>query len=335
MNQVVFPNKGEPSGFTLFWRPELHQEALGPVNEILSQGGSRMTKVGQLDLRDRWPRLREFLKLVLNQYQNIKVGILRIVGAVDFPVPPNSNMRRTSARTIKEYYRSALTTYSPIVTMAQFYGVKFDPQTKILDFGCGVGRQLLPMTRHFPDAQYFAVDVDPSSVEFIRRNYPTVHANVNGFMPPLKFADREMDLVYAVSTFSHFDLPTQTAWLTELFRITKPGGIVLPTIEGKRALLSVARSTRNDKSEVEEKLRNDGIFYKEYVWLKELKKRGPALTAAVEMANYFGDSYGNTIMTTDFVRRNWPAAGFEVLGIAEGVVDARQDLVVLRRPVNS
>jgi ubiquinone/menaquinone biosynthesis C-methylase UbiE len=294
-----------------------------------------MTKVGQLDLRDRWPRLREFLKLVLNQYQNIKVGILRIVGAVDFPVPPNSNMRRTSARTIKEYYRSALTTYSPIVTMAQFYGVKFDPQTKILDFGCGVGRQLLPMTRHFPDAQYFAVDVDPSSVEFIRRNYPTVHANVNGFMPPLKFADREMDLVYAVSTFSHFDLPTQTAWLTELFRITKPGGIVLPTIEGKRALLSVARSTRNDKSEVEEKLRNDGIFYKEYVWLKELKKRGPALTAAVEMANYFGDSYGNTIMTTDFVRRNWPAAGFEVLGIAEGVVDARQDLVVLRRPVNS
>jgi hypothetical protein len=154
-------------------------------------------------------------------------------------------------------------------------------------------------------------------------------------MPPPKFADKEMDLVYAVSTFSHFDLPTQKAWLTELFRITKPGGIVLPTIEGKRALLSITKSTRNDKSEVEDRLSNDGIFYKEYVWLKELKKRGPALTASVEMASYFGDSYGNTIMTTDFVRRNWPTSGFEVLGIAEGVVDARQDLVVLRRPINS
>jgi hypothetical protein len=94
-------------------------------------------------------------------------------------------------------------------------------------------------------------------------------------------------------------------------------------------------STREDKDEIEGILRRDGIFYKEYAWLKELKKRGPALSPKVEMASYFGDSYGNTIMTTDFVRKNWTAAGFEVLGIAEGVIDARQDLVVLRRPINS
>jgi ubiquinone/menaquinone biosynthesis C-methylase UbiE len=294
-----------------------------------------MKNASQLDLRDRWPRLREFLKLVLNEYQDFKVGILRLMGIVDFPVPPNSNMRRTSARTIKDYFSSALTTYSPIVTMAQFYGIKFDANTKVLDFGCGVGRQLMPMTRYFQDAQYFAVDVDPSSVEFIRQNYPTVNASVNGFLPPMAFAAREMDLVYAVSTFSHFDRPTQIAWLAELFRITKPGGLVLPTIEGRRALTSVAMSTREDKDEIEGILRRDGIFYKEYAWLKELKKRGPALSPKVEMASYFGDSYGNTIMTTDFVRKNWTAAGFEVLGIAEGVIDARQDLVVLRRPINS
>src|SRR5580704_15745739 len=117
-----------------------------------------MKKVSQLDVRDRWPRLREFLKLVLNQYQYAKVGVLRVTGVVDFPVPPNSNMRRTSARTIKEYFSSALTTYSPIVTMAQFFGVKFDAKSRVLDFGCGVGRQLMPMTRHLPDAQYYAVD---------------------------------------------------------------------------------------------------------------------------------------------------------------------------------
>jgi SAM-dependent methyltransferase len=288
-----------------------------------------------LNLRDRWPRLREFLKLVLNQYQYGKVGVLRVMGVINFPVPPNSNMRKTSSRTIKEYVESSLTTYAPIVTMARFYGIKFNPSTKVLDFGCGVGRQLMPLTRHFPDAQYFAVDVDPSSIEFIRKSYPTVDADVNGFMPPLKFAEKEMDLVYSVSTFSHFDLLTQSAWLTELFRITKPGGLVLPTIEGRRALAKVANKSHTDNIEVEERLRNEGVFYKEYGWLKELKKRGPALTANVELAGYFGDSYGNTIMTPDFVRRNWTAAGFEVLGIAEGVIGARQDLVVLRRPINS
>jgi SAM-dependent methyltransferase len=285
--------------------------------------------------RDGLPRLREFLKLVMNVYQDCKVAILRLIGVIDFPVPPNSNMRKTSARTIRQYLNSSLTTYAPIITMARFYGIKFDSSTKVLDFGCGVGRQLMPLTRHFPEAQYFAVDVDPSSVNFIRKSYPAVHAGVNGFMPPLQFADKEMDLTYSVSTFSHFDLPTQSAWLAELFRITRPGGFVFPTIEGRRALTKVSGKASTRDIEIEEKLRTDGVFYKEYVWLKQLQKRGPALSASVDIASFLGDSYGNTIMTPEFIYRNWTAAGFEVLGISEGVIDARQDLVVLRRPVNS
>jgi ubiquinone/menaquinone biosynthesis C-methylase UbiE len=289
----------------------------------------------QLNWRDRWPRLREFLKLGLNFGQDVKVGILRSIGVINFPVPPNSNMRRTGSKSIRAYVNASLTTYTPIVTIARFYGIKFDSSTKILDFGCGVGRQLMPLTDHFPDAQYFALDVDRSHIEFIRKSYPAVDADVNGFMPPLKFAEKEMDLVYSVSTFSHFDLATQSAWLGELFRITKPGGLVLPTIEGAWALAKIAKKSRTDINEIEEKLRNEGVFYKEYVWLKELKKRGPALTAEVDLASYLGDSYGNMIMTPEFVRRSWTGAGFEVLGIAEGVIGARQDLVVLRRPINS
>jgi ubiquinone/menaquinone biosynthesis C-methylase UbiE len=141
------------------------------------------------------------------------------------------------------------------VTIARFYGIKFDSTTKILDFGCGVGRQLMPLTDHFPDAQYFALDVDRSHIEFIRKSHPADDADVNGFMPPLKYADGEMDLVYSVSTFSHFELPTQSAWLAELFRVTKPGGLVLPTIEGAWALAKIAKKaaqtlTRLKKSSV-------------------------------------------------------------------------------------
>jgi ubiquinone/menaquinone biosynthesis C-methylase UbiE len=290
---------------------------------------------GRKNRLDRWSRVGEFLKLGLNVFQDIKVAVLRLFGIIDFPVPPNSNMRKTSSRTIKQYVKSSLTTYAPIVTMARFYGVKFDSSTKVLDFGCGVGRQLMPLTRHFPNARYYAVDVDPSSIEFIRKSYPGVAAEVNGFMPPLNFADNEMDLIYSVSTFSHFDLPTQSAWLKELFRITKPGGLVFPTIEGSRALAKIANNTLIANDEIKEKLLKDGVFYKEYAWLKELHRRGPALTANVDIASFLGDSYGNTIMTPEFIYRNWSAAGFEVLGISEGVIDERQDLVVLRRPGNS
>jgi ubiquinone/menaquinone biosynthesis C-methylase UbiE len=277
-------------------------------------------------------RVRELLKLALNKVQDIKVGILRLVGVVDFPVPPNSNMRRTSARTIKHYLFSSLTTYSPIVTMARYYGIKFDGSTNILDFGCGSGSQLMSLTRHFPGATYFACDVDPSAIEFVRKSYPTVDAVTSGFMPPLGYSDNQMDLVYSVSTFSHFDLPTQRAWLLELFRIIKPGGLVLLTIEGRFALSMLLGEMDCNKEEIEDKLQTEGIFYKEYPWLKELQRRGPALTAKVDMASYFGESYGNTIMTPDFIREKWSESGFEVLGIAEGVSCARQDLVVLQRP---
>ena len=42
-------------------------------------------------------------------------------------------------------------------------------------------------------------------------------------------------------------------------------------------------------------------------------------------------SYGNTVMLPDYIRNTWPASGFEVLDIIEGIIDHRQDLVVLRK----
>ena len=281
-------------------------------------------------------RLREFAKILFNQIQYVKVGVLRAFGIVDFPVPPNSIMRRTSASTLRDYFSASLTTYSPVITMARFYGVKFDKSTNVLDFGCGAGSQLMSITRHFPDAKYHAVDIDPSSVAFVKKSYPRVDCYLGGFMPPTKFADCEMDLVYSASTFSHFDLPTQRAWLAELYRITKPGGLVLPTIDGSRSLqFYFTQVSGTDITEIEETLRRDGIFHKDYAWLKQLQQRGPALSPSVDISSYFGGSYGNTTMTPEFVRKNWSAAGFEVLGIAEGVSGGVQDLVVMRRPLDS
>jgi SAM-dependent methyltransferase len=277
-------------------------------------------------------RTRELLKLALNVVQDVEVDILRRIGVIDFPVPPNSNMRRTSARSIKRYLYSALTTYSPIVTMARFYACKFDSQTKVLDFGCGGAGQLMPLVRHFPNAKYFACDVDPSSIQFVRENYSSVDAYANDFLPPLKYADGEMDIVYSVSTFSHFDAVTMQKWLAEIFRILKPGGYAFLSVEGRHAIPSLLTEMNIDADEIERVLNTEGFFYKEYWWLKQLQQRGPALNAKVEIAKYFGDTYGNTVMTPEFVRRTWPESGLVVLGIAEGVIAARQDLIVLQRP---
>ncbi len=83
---------------------------------------------------------KKLLKLGLNQVQDCIVGCGRLVGRFDFPVPPNSSMRKTGSKTIGAYYVGGIRTYLPIATCARREGVRLDQNIRILDFGCGVAR---------------------------------------------------------------------------------------------------------------------------------------------------------------------------------------------------
>ena len=101
------------------------------------------------------PRAMKFLlktiaKAFLDKYEAVKVVLLRAIGVVDFPVPPNSRMRGTSSSTIRHYYESGLTTTLPIVTAAYIEGLDLRSSAEVLDFGCGVGRQILHFETKLP-----------------------------------------------------------------------------------------------------------------------------------------------------------------------------------------
>jgi SAM-dependent methyltransferase len=250
---------------------------------------------------------------------------------IDFPVPPNSNMRRTSAKTIKHYIYSGITTYLPIATMAQYLGIVFDEKVKVLDFGCGGAGQLRMFTKHFPFANFYACDVDPSSIDFIKKCYPQVNSYVSNFTPPLPFDSNHFDLIYSVSTFSHFDADTIEIWLQDFSRILKVGGVLLLTIEGEYAINVVASETNESAGLIKSELERSGIFYKNYDWLNTLQQRGRALTKSVDISTYFGSKYGNTLLSRKFIDDHFNHYGFKVLGVSEGVICDRQDLVVLKK----
>src|SRR6267378_5100915 len=102
---------------------------------------------------------KKLLKLGLNQWQNCIVALGRLAGFIDFPVPPNSNIRKTGGRNIRSYFLGGLRTSLPIMTCAQREGVRLDQNIRILDFGCGVARPLLHFTRHYPTPSYYACDI--------------------------------------------------------------------------------------------------------------------------------------------------------------------------------
>jgi len=104
---------------------------------------------------------------------------------------------------------------------------------RILDFGCGAGRVL----RHFIDGpertELWGCDVHGPSIEWLRENLsPPIHAFVNDTLPPLPFDTGSVDLIYALSVFTHL-AEDWSAWLLEIHRILAPDGLAFITLLGE------------------------------------------------------------------------------------------------------
>ncbi|GEM_PF-1398927 len=90
----------------------------------------------------------------------------------------------------------------------------------VLDVGCGPGRYLNRLRRHFPRAELVGVDplaregTSPAGVHFVR-----------GEALRLPFASGQFHLVLCIETLEHALLPDQAC--RELLRVVRPGGMVL------------------------------------------------------------------------------------------------------------
>lgn len=105
----------------------------------------------------------------------------------------------------------------------------------VLDFGCGCGR----VARHWAGLDGTAIhgaDVSRPAVRWCRRNLKFMETVRSEPMPPLPYGDEDFDLVYALSVLTHLPDDAGRAWLAELLRILKPGGLLLLTLHGERFL---------------------------------------------------------------------------------------------------
>ena len=104
---------------------------------------------------------------------------------------------------------------------------------KVLDWGCGPARIL----RHLPELMddnctFYGTDYNSKSIEWCSENLPNIQFNNNKLSADLPYENDYFDIIYGLSIFTHLSAKMHTNWFNELYRILKPGGIMLITTQG-------------------------------------------------------------------------------------------------------
>lgn len=105
--------------------------------------------------------------------------------------------------------------------------------SSVLDFGCAAGPMLRVIRTRRPDLVLWGCDIDPLAIDWCRRHLPgSLRLFTNTTAPHLPLPDGSFDLVYAGSVLTHI-LHVADAWLLELARILRPGGVLYATIHDR------------------------------------------------------------------------------------------------------
>lgn len=127
-----------------------------------------------------------------------------------------------------------------------------DSYPRWLDFGCGAGRIARHLVQQDSIRHMTGIDVDASAIrwarEWLRGEYRVVSDT-----PPTPFAEGTFDVAFAVSVFTHFDAQKQRAWLSELRRLLRPGGLLIASTQGPHLTYNRPDLTVNDYEQLRER----------------------------------------------------------------------------------
>ena len=242
------------------------------------------------------------------------------------PIPPRE-LRAVVCGGAEEltHLRSSIDDLEDLVHLLNVFAPQeFSRTRNVLDFGCGCGRLLRWFPAAFPEVAIRGCDVRAEAIEWCDSELAGQFFT-NNHQPPLTLPDDSIDLVCALSVFSHLARASFLAWFEELVRVCSPGGVLFVSTLGPLALNVTTKSathqslfemTPQEARDCLARLHREDFVHHEIseAWTKRL---------SVEAG------YGNTFVTERHAREAFgPHA--ELVGFVPAGLSRFQDVYILK-----
>ena len=245
-----------------------------------------------------------------------------------YPPMPPENLRRTACGGPTEltHLCTSIEDFQTIADLWEIYaGVPFEEIRAVYDFGCGCGRMLRWFALALPEADCVGSDVRKASIAWCRANLRGCYF-ANETQPPIELTDESIDLVIALSVFSHLRLTSNLAWIRELCRVCRPDGRIVISTLGAFALAVATRSaehqslfamTADDARRHLRSLQSERFVFH------------PLPADVVHSADGVEREYGEVFLTEAFVQQRW-SPWAEIVGCVPVGLSQIHDVYVLR-----
>jgi SAM-dependent methyltransferase len=282
-------------------RPTTPLEAFGPLSDA------------------RW------LKVLLRSINAPEIGGIRLPG-----FPPPEMQSSTVGSAYKSTLREAHNFYVFVKAACARHATAIHAGTQVLDFGVSWGRILRFFLKDVDPQSLHGVDVSSVFLEAARNTGVPGHLHQIEPLGRLPYADRELDLAYAYSVFTHLPEHVQDHWLAEIARTLRPGSLLVATVEPPRFLDYFAHIDSQDKS-----------LHPWHAAMARKIQADPGLKARLDAGGFIylpstdgsdgaGETYGDCVMTPEYVRRHW-GQWFDVVEYVDDPKRFWQAVVVARR----
>jgi SAM-dependent methyltransferase len=231
----------------------------------------------------------------------------RAQGAPDgLPLPPPELVALvTGMPQVQPFYWSGLLGARCIRGLLNKNGFDINRFDTILDFGCGCGR-VMRHWRTLNGPRLFGTDYNPYLIGWCRNAFPFAQFSTNELSPPLSYADAQFDLVYTISIFTHLEASLQFAWIAELSRVLKPGGILFLTVHGVTHISSLP------------------LAQQQRFAAGEMVEYRPELSGSNHCATYHPEAYVRDVLARELIVIDF---------VPGGAKDANQDVFLLQKPM--